>query len=380
MSKSYTLESTFATINRAFVPLVQRITQEDGGRTQESVTIRTWTEFDGVDGKDVATLTAEYFGKTATFNYLPIVKTLFRDALTQPTIMHSITDGLYTDHNLVSYVGLPYDIVDEEIEDDLYVLVNATAQIGESGEVPVAKFLTNFERIKRYEGFPISLSWISKVGAHLHLDDHLVLNNASFNIWREAELGTRHLTYTAINAKHGIALTDTSADPYLRNSDGDMILTAEQDPIFIDTPPVVFDHKTLIVLPAPKHPFYVRWINQQGGWDYWMFACRQVMHRERSGVTVFSPYLDDIADAHDKSEIIAMEIAESMAVSTGLINANEWECISRILYSPRIERYDPHTGKWFTLMLEKGNAEKNTASPTGEIQLTFSLIDPLLQV
>lgn len=373
-----TIQSNIPEVCKAFAPLVQRFTYAatDAPLTEQEVTIDEFIDNREDQYHAVATLRAEYFNRTATFHYEQVISKLFRDERTLVAIEKVDIPGCYLDHNLVAYVRLPYSISGATLVKLPHVMVNAAAQMGELLEMPHSQFLTTFQRIRRYEGFPLAVSFISENDGFPHLDGDVPLDEHRNSPW--SDIDVRHITMHDIHANHGIAITDTYDDPYLRDTHGDIITTHLGDPILIDNPPEVYDQRTILLTPAPAHPFYVRWINQQGGYDHWMFACRQFFKRELKSASYFRPYRDT-NDTGTDAVLLGKEAEENISVSSGSIDANEWQAISRILYSPKIELYNPATKLWHTILLDKGSAEIGTAAPTGEVTLTFNLPAPRLQ-
>ncbi|NCA79744.1 MAG: hypothetical protein EOM76_06100, partial [Sphingobacteriia bacterium] len=68
-----------------------------------------------------------------------------------------------------------------------------------------------------------------------------------------------------------------------------------------------------------------------------------------------------------------------MEVSSGTITQNQYEQISKLIYSPRIEWYCEDTDKWLTLIVDKSDNKIGTHAPNGECLFTFELPTPQLQ-
>lgn len=360
----------------AFAPNIQQW-ETDGDDTELTLHIEH-------NGRRIE-LTAEFLNDMATFNWSVILKSLFEDR-TMPILITDLSaKNLITDYNLVAYITAPYtDKNNTPVYSDGMV-VNGVAQFGESNMARTQVFLTSFQRLKKYEGYPLGVSFIIKETTYPLLNGQSIKDGGGEANWEQYNIGEgKHLTLIDTEDATIVSIANSPMDIYLRDDDYNIITDAAYNPITVALPAnyQLFDQRSIDHYPAPQHPFYVRWINQQGGWDYWMFACRQTLQRSLTNTTVYTPYIEDISTARGDKAVISKEAAESVQVSSGPINPNEWDVISRILYSPRIEKYISGEGGdavWQTLLLDKGDASIGTHAPTGEIQLTFNLPTPQLQ-
>jgi hypothetical protein len=123
----------------------------------------------------------------------------------------------------------------------------------------------------------------------------------------------------------------------------------------------------------------VKWVNQQGGIDYWMFSRRQLFKREVSNVEIFSPVVTDSETAKGFSQILGVDGIEKVTVGAENITSNEYESISKLIYSPKIEWFNEKLQKWQTLIIDKGDNDNDTKATLKELDFTFKLPDPQLQ-
>lgn len=65
---------------------------------------------------------------------------------------------------------------------------------------------------------------------------------------------------------------------------------------------------------TPNNPFYVRWINQMGGYDYWMFGKRQVFTHKTENKKTFRPYISNILKAQTTTELYKFDVTEQVVV------------------------------------------------------------------
>jgi hypothetical protein len=283
----------------------------------------------------------EFINGAARLNLSNIVKRLFADE-----VVVSASSGIvfFVDKNLfVRYavdgtgIGGPY----------FSNAINAVVQIGENSDMTSkqGKFLTNFKRLKKYADFPLSVS-------------ALRTEYSTF-----VEIGSIGSTAGTPNNPHFcVAIPDNAIYVMVQDEH-----EAETDNRFVDD------------FPCTDSPFYVRWINQQGGWDYWMFSFRQFISRNIQNQQTFNPNIDNQETAKGFTELINQDGIEQITVGTSGLNENEYEVISKLIYSPKIEFYDKEKDKWFTLIVDKGENEKDTRMSSNSLEFTFNLPTPQLQ-
>jgi hypothetical protein len=129
----------------------------------------------------------------------------------------------------------------------------------------------------------------------------------------------------------------------------------------------------------PDNPFYVRWLNDMGGWEYFMFSFRQNIEKSVENQQYFHPYTRSSETAKGYVRAAWIESAEQITVGAGMLSPTEYEALSKIIYSPQIEYYNKDLGKWFTLAIEDSTIIKDTRDVTGSVEITFNLPSPQLQ-
>lgn len=139
------------------------------------------------------------------------------------------------------------------------------------------------------------------------------------------------------------------------------------------------DSRKVELMPTPENPFYVRWINQQGGYDSWMFSYRQFFTKSISNQQSFSPVVLDQSAVSGFSKVYAMQGSEQVRVGAAGLTANEFDCISKLIYSPKIEWWSEKTSTWINLIVANGNNERDNHNVLGELEFTFNLPEPQLQ-
>lgn len=181
--------------------------------------------------------------------------------------------------------------------------------------VQPCKFLTHFERPTKWRGYPFSLAYIGITGSSYQLlldyydSDGNYDSSAPTNIpANSAELFT-HLNVTDIPAAKTI-------EARLIN-----------EPVFATT---VSELKTVDIEELPCNPFYVRWVNEFGSYDYWMFKDPTFEVSRTEGVRV-SKNEWFYQNATGGSEISSVDIKDNVTVGYGNISKDNLKGLQGIL-------------------------------------------------
>lgn len=130
---------------------------------------------------------------------------------------------------------------------------------------------------------------------------------------------------------------------------------------------------------TPNNPFYVRWINQMGGYDYWMFGKRQVFTHKTENKKTFRPYISNILKAQTTTELYKFDVTEQVVVGAEQLKNEYFKPLSKIILSPQIEWYNENTERWIHVYIADYDFDYNTAKSSQDIEITFSLPDKQLQ-
>ena len=118
--------------------------------------------------------------------------------------------------------------------------------------------------------------------------------------------------------------------------------------------------------PAPEHPFYLRWLNEYGGWDYWMFSCRQKVSRKLTANEYYEPY-----DSECALVSFHKEVQRAVEVSSGVADKQTLEVLAYMPESPDIRLYKKDTQEWVPIRVENGDTEIMSDQSTGELVFSF---------
>lgn len=144
----------------------------------------------------------------------------------------------------------------------------------------------------------------------------------------------------------------------------------------------LLERSNIAVIPVrntcvPESPFYVRWINSLGGWDYWMFGKRQDRTTAISDIKEYEPYYEDSATIKTNRKLLSRQASRFVVAGDEMINTNEFDEVVKILLSPDIEYFS--NSEWKPISITNQEVKKSTANVNHSISLEFELPNPILQ-
>lgn len=177
-----------------------------------------------------------------------------------------------------------------------------------------------------------------------------------------------------------ITLSGETYEPIVFSADEDMVAVfnmngyEELDYRYGRPPRIQREHIDVGFKRAPEHPFYVRWINELGGYDYCMFVCDHKHTKKLDSISTIERYGEE-----GYRHLYKHEASEQITTSTGIITKEEAENIAFILYSPEVCVLNEEIGEWEEIQPAKGSkVEWMSSQPTGEIVLTFDIKKPTM--
>jgi hypothetical protein len=335
----------------------------------------------------------------AKFDLSGAIKRLFKDleSATTPASANTRKNRLFA----VKYnikIGLPAldddgdEMIDvkETLPDDL-IAVNAVVQIGESSNIGKSDRFTVLlaeqytpatiedrdntkAGLKKYAKYPLTVGYLNiDEDTFVSYDDHIPLDEEPFNdVLFEIDIpdgvkmvkSTENNIYESLTDNSGNKLTDNSGEilyAHNGNEAGEVLAINVNSEC------------------TPKNPFYVRWLNHIGSWEYFMFSFRQSIEKSTGSELLFNPYVRDQETAKGFVETAYLEATEQITVGAELLSKREYEALSRIIYSPQIEWYCERLEKWFIITIDDSDVTKDTRNETGSIEITFNLPEPQVQ-
>lgn len=130
---------------------------------------------------------------------------------------------------------------------------------------------------------------------------------------------------------------------------------------------------------VPCNPFYIRWINQKGGWDTYMFEQHKKYTQEvdRGDQYVLAnsggPY------ASQTRGELAPEFKNIVQAGEEQLNENDFNLLKGIALSPLVQRYNYSAKAWQRVLVDDTDLTWDTKTPRNTVSYEFQLIDEQTQ-
>ncbi len=130
---------------------------------------------------------------------------------------------------------------------------------------------------------------------------------------------------------------------------------------------------------APCNPFYIRWINQKGGWDTYMFEQHKKYTQEvdRGDQYVLANSRDPYA-SQTRGEL-APEFKNIVQAGAEQLDENDFNLLKGIALSPLVQRYNYSIKAWQRVLVNDTDLTWDTKTPRNTVSYEFQLIDEQTQ-
>lgn len=130
---------------------------------------------------------------------------------------------------------------------------------------------------------------------------------------------------------------------------------------------------------VPCNPFYIRWINQKGGWDTYMFEQNKKYTQEvdRGDQYVLANSRDPYA-SQTRGEL-APEFKNIVQAGAEQLDENDFNLLKGIALSPLVQLYSYQIGVWQRVLVDDTDLTWDTKAPRNTVSYEFQLIDEQTQ-
>lgn len=130
---------------------------------------------------------------------------------------------------------------------------------------------------------------------------------------------------------------------------------------------------------APCNPFYIRWINQKGGWDTYMFDQHKKYTQEvdRGDQYVLANSRDP--DASQTRGELAPEFKNIVQAGAEQLDENDFNLLKGIALSPLVQMYNDSIMAWQRVLVNDTDLTWDTKTPRNTVSYEFQLIDEQTQ-
>lgn len=130
---------------------------------------------------------------------------------------------------------------------------------------------------------------------------------------------------------------------------------------------------------VPCNPFYIRWINQKGGWDTYMFEQHKKYTQEVDrGDQYVLANPRDLYASQTRGEL-APEFKNIVQAGAEQLDENDFNLLKGIALSPLVQRYNNLTGVWQRVLVDDTDLTWDTKTPRNTVSYKFQLIDEQTQ-
>lgn len=130
---------------------------------------------------------------------------------------------------------------------------------------------------------------------------------------------------------------------------------------------------------VPCNPFYIRWINQKGGWDTYMFEQHKKYTQEvdRGDQYVLANSRDPYA-SQTRGEL-APEFKNIVQAGAEQLDENDFNLLKGIALSPLVQWLNPSIVRWQRVLVNDTDLTWDTKTPRNTVSYEFQLIDEQTQ-
>lgn len=130
---------------------------------------------------------------------------------------------------------------------------------------------------------------------------------------------------------------------------------------------------------VPCNPFYIRWINQKGGWDTYMFEQhKKYMQEVDRGDQYILANSGDPYVSQTRGEL-APKFKNIVQAGAEQLDENDFNLLKGIALSPLVQRYNYPVGAWQRVLVNDMDLTWDTKTPRNTVSYEFQLIDDQTQ-
>lgn len=311
------------------------------------------------------------FGTTKKYDLSFLAKAGFRDLnRTYPYVNSRIGFGI--DYNLIS--AYAYRGIGEQNFNVRYASrgVCPRGYSVDFSERPVGFVLTDRVPdgdgqlyVKKYFGYPNFLTLFAKGSTSVNMQSAMEVN----------------VMYTGTTVFEKMEISPRVNIPFVLEFDEELADGADYVIVRNRNLPLNSDkwHIHYVDTEVPCNPFYIRWINQKGGWDTYMFEQHKKYTQEvdRGDQYVLANSRDPYA-SQTRGEL-APEFKNIVQAGAEQLDENDFNLLKGIALSPLVQVYNYQIGVWQRVLVDDTDLTWDTKAPRNTVSYEFQLIDEQTQ-
>lgn len=219
--------------------------------------------------------------------------------------------------------------------------------------------------VKKYFGYPNFLTLFAKGSISVNMQSAMEVNvvYTGTTVFEKAEISPR------VNIPFVLEFDEELSDgaDYVIVRNRNLPLNSDKWHIrYVDTE-------------VPCNPFYIRWINQKGGWDTYMFEQHKKYTQEvdRGDQYVLANFRDPYA-SQTRGEL-APEFKNIVQAGAEQLDENDFNLLKGIALSPLVQVYNYQIGVWQRVLVDDTDLTWDTKAPRNTVSYEFQLIDEQTQ-
>lgn len=130
---------------------------------------------------------------------------------------------------------------------------------------------------------------------------------------------------------------------------------------------------------VPCNPFYIRWINQKGGWDTYMFEQHKKYTQEVDRGDQYVLANSRVPYASQTRGELAPEFKNIVQAGAEQLDENDFNLLKGIALSPLVQVYNYQIGVWQRVLVDDTDLTWDTKAPRNTVSYEFQLIDEQTQ-
>lgn len=219
--------------------------------------------------------------------------------------------------------------------------------------------------VKKYFGYPNFLTVFAKGSQALNLQSAMEVN----------------VMYTGTTAFETVDISPRINIPFVLEFDEELADGADYVIVRNRNLPLNSDrwHIHYVDAEVPCNPFYIRWINQKGGWDTYMFEQHKKYTQEvdRGDQYVLANSRDPYV-SQTRGEL-APEFKNIVQAGAEQLDETDFNLLKGIALSPLVQVYNYQVGAWQRVLVNDTDLTWDTKAPRNTVSYEFQLIDEQTQ-
>lgn len=130
---------------------------------------------------------------------------------------------------------------------------------------------------------------------------------------------------------------------------------------------------------VPCNPFYIRWINQKGGWDTYMFEQHKKYTQEVDRGDQYVLANSRALYASQTRGELAPEFKNIVQAGAEQLDENDFNLLKGIALSPLVQVYNYQLGQWQRVLVDDTDLTWDTKAPRNTVSYEFQLVDEQTQ-